>query len=792
MDWVAKLKHFSILVICFVIALLAAKMCEAALNLSAINSFSGFLYGNIIACGFISAVAFLLYVPTSLLSEKAATYVAATFLGIMLIVEVGLMAYRSTTGIVMGKELVVRPLWEMAHTVKSAINVWMIIGTVFLLLVYVIVSVWLSKKNIHKAYVYAAVLMMAVSIPMFFTINTDQDKVVVNKTMYCIRACIKGNEFLDGREISLSKTDYDPDAVDRYLKMFPDRDVVDKEYPLDRNDNIENVLGTYFKKSDAKPNVVVIIVESLGADLFGINKEGISYTPFLDSLSKHSLLWVNCMATTPRSFGAVPAVTGSVPHGLKGFQFGDIPHHNSMLSILADNGYQTNAFYAGNFAFDRVYDYLVAQKIDYMSPLYESFGKDKSEHRDGTYWGYHDDVMFQKSMDIIEKRDNGKPSLDLFITISQHEDLQLCDKEAERMFYDGAANRGAQANMTGKMAATLYTDNALRRFVQRYNNLDNDGNTIFIITGDHSMNLHPENPLDAYHVPLIIWSPLLEKTGRFDALVSHNDITPSMMALLRDNFGVNTPKTVSWVSEGLDTSDGFHTNLKQYFLHYCRELSDFVYGDYYYTIDNKEHPLWRIVDGVDVQVCDNTDIADDMADKFKTMVSVDNYVYSNNKLTKHPIVGNINWEIVEMMELSDSVYCASKPKKPSVSKATSKDIYSINLDKGFDELKLVLTADIFYTGNVWQDKFISLVVECSGNNMENVYSSDYISKYITERYPIAMKWQKLEMTKVFSVGQSDDMKLKIYLLPTHKDDMWDPTHTVTLKNLKINILGARN
>ena len=106
------------------------------------------------------------------------------------------------------------------------------------------------------------------------------------------------------------------------------------------------------------------------------------------------------------------------------------------------------------------------------------------------------------------------------------------------------------------------------------------------------------NPLDAYHVPLIIWSPLLEKTARFDVMVSHNDITPSMLTLLRDNFGLETPKTVSWVSDGLDTVSGFHSNVRNYFLHYSRELRDFVWNDYYYTMDDKQHPVSRIIEGV--------------------------------------------------------------------------------------------------------------------------------------------------------------------------------------------------
>jgi uncharacterized sulfatase len=115
-------------------------------------------------------------------------------------------------------------------------------------------------------------------------------------------------------EINLSKLEFNKDKIQKYKSIFPEREILDDTYPLERTDNINNVLGQYFKKSKEKPNIVFIIVESLGADLFGVNKYGYTFTPFLDSLSRHSLLWTNCLSSTPRSFGAVPAITGSVPH----------------------------------------------------------------------------------------------------------------------------------------------------------------------------------------------------------------------------------------------------------------------------------------------------------------------------------------------------------------------------------------------------------------------------------------------------------------------------------------------
>ncbi len=779
-----KLKNFSILAICFIAVVFVVRLFELASHFSEVTNCRGIVYTNLISCGFIVSIVFIIYAVISIFSKRAALYVSAVSFGVMMLTEVGLSIYYATTGILMGKELIIRPLWEMIHTVESALNIWMILGVIICFCGYVFVTLWLSKKNVGKLVVFAIASVAVASIPLFFTINTNYDKVVVNKTMYCVRECLK--------DMELDETDYNMDIVDKYIGMFPDRQIDDKNYPLERKDNIDNVLGPYFKHYEDKPNVVVIIVESLGADLFGVNEKGYCYTPFLDSLSEHSLLWVNCMATTPRSFGAIPAITGSVPHGLKGFQFGNIPSHNSLLTILADNGYMTNAFYAGNFSFDKIYDYLVAQKIDYMSPFFQEYKDDKSDAKDGTYWGYHDDVMFRKSMEIIKESGQERPYVDVLVTISQHEDLRLSDKNREKEYYDAANAINPSSGIIGKMAATLYTDDALRHFIKNYNDFDKKGNTIFIITGDHSMNLDDKNPLNAYHVPLIIWSPLLEKTGRFEAMVSHNDITPSILALLRDNFGIKTPETVSWVSDGLDTLQGFHSNIRNYFLHYSRELKDFVWNDYYYTMADNKHPVARIVDGVKIEPIDNDELANDLNDKFKTMVYVDNYVYSHNKIIKSPLSGNEGFKIIKKIVLGDSIYCASGSEKPSLSKVQFTNIFTHHFKTKSDEIKVMLNADIMFTGNIWQDESMMIIVECAGNKMEKVYFADYILKYIVSREPKAGEWQKLELSKIISTNKSDKFELKIYMFPPRKDELWNPSHTVTLKNVNISVLELNN
>ena len=96
--------------------------------------------------------------------------------------------------------------------------------------------------------------------------------------------------------------------------MREDHTFPDEKFPMEFIDNTKDNLSQYFNESEAKPNIVLLIVESLGNEWMGTNNMMAEpIMPFLDSLSKESLYWRNCMSTTLRSFGAVPSLTGSFP-----------------------------------------------------------------------------------------------------------------------------------------------------------------------------------------------------------------------------------------------------------------------------------------------------------------------------------------------------------------------------------------------------------------------------------------------------------------------------------------------
>jgi hypothetical protein len=84
---------------------------------------------------------------------------------------------------------------------------------------------------------------------------------------------------------------------------------------------------------------------------------------------------------------------------------------------------------------------------------------------------------------------------------------------------------------------------------------------------------------------------MLEKTQHFKSVVSHNDIVPSINALLRDNFNMKTPKNIHWMGQALDTIADFHCDLKTCFFRYTRKIFDGIYENYYYTFGNNNKRL---------------------------------------------------------------------------------------------------------------------------------------------------------------------------------------------------------
>jgi uncharacterized sulfatase len=99
----------------------------------------------------------------------------------------------------------------------------------------------------------------------------------------------------------------------------------------------------------------------------------------------------------------------------------------------------------------------------------------------------------------------------------------------------------------------------------------------------------PEIPMstkiDRYHVPLIVYSPLLSRTAQMAAVSTHFDITPSLLTFLQHSYQIKIPSLVSWMGQGLDTSSTFGNVHAYPMMQTKTDLVDFVMGEYHLNGD---------------------------------------------------------------------------------------------------------------------------------------------------------------------------------------------------------------
>lgn len=366
-------------------------------------------------------------------------------------------------------------------------------------------------------------------------------------------------------------------------------------YPFYRVANDPDVMGPFLNvTSDGlPPNVVFIIVESLGRRLTGVTYPEVSVTPFIDSLATESLFWPNCFSTSERTFGVLPSVFASAPHGRYGFSTALAPmaRHHSLLLDMAQNGYFSSFYYGGDLSFDRNDFFMKTNHVDDLFMAQRSVD-DSTQYRllaENYRWGLDDDQLFQcaiaqKQADTVVHR----PFLDIYQTLSSHEpfvvdDIAFYEDQVRQMVAQSTEITEEECNNIMRnlniYACFLYTDQSVKHLFSYYASRPDFQNTIFVITGDHRMGPVPTGiALRKYNVPLVVYSPLLKRPKTMNAVVSHLDITPSFNAYLSANYDYKIQDHCHWLGTSFDTTSAFQSTRKVAFMLNNRDVVDYMSG----------------------------------------------------------------------------------------------------------------------------------------------------------------------------------------------------------------------
>ena len=360
---------------------------------------------------------------------------------------------------------------------------------------------------------------------------------------------------------------------------------LDPEFPFLRIENTPDVLSAFFNIDTLKPNLVFIQVEGLGRAFSGPKAYLGSFTPFLDELAKKSIYFENFLSAQGRTFAALPSILGSLPFAETGFSDleNQMPEFQSLISIANKNGYQST--YYGGFEMNFDHQGLFMKKAG-IGNIVSAADFDKALTM-ASPLGYSDRDLMEK---VLQSANGNQPTFRFIQTISMHNPFTVPDQERYQQLVEtrmnnlGVKEDTKQKNRPYKkmFASILYTDEALKFYFEAYSKLAAYKNTIFIITGDHRL---PEIPLstkiDRYHVPLLIYSPMLKKSVSISSISSHLDIAPSIAAFLKNSYHIKTPDTVTWVGTGLDVNTGFR-NIHEYPLKQGKTLlHNYIKGLYF-------------------------------------------------------------------------------------------------------------------------------------------------------------------------------------------------------------------
>ena len=392
-------------------------------------------------------------------------------------------------------------------------------------------------------------------------------------------------------------------AVKDYQHVHPEFLYDTPGYPFYRKTKEQDVLGPFFKTTSDSlpPNLVFIVVEGLGRRLTGVRNPMLSFTPFVDSLSAEGLFWPQCLSTAERTFGVLPSIFASAPHGRYGFSttLAPTPRHHSLLRDLEHNGYYSSFYYGGDMAFDHYDFFMKSNHVDYLfSP---AFIVDDSSHyqllKENHRWGLDDDQLFkgailQKQNDTLAQR----PFADIFLTLSTHEPFVVDHLEAYEERVRCIVENTPEVSETERnnvlknlniFACYLYVDDCIRELFAYYASRSDFENTVFIITGDHRMAPLPfGSSIRKYNVPLVVYSPLLLRTKVMNAVVSHLDITPTINAYLHENYSYTIEDHCHWLGTALDTVAEFRNTRKLMFMLNNRDVVDYYSGNYMISVNN--------------------------------------------------------------------------------------------------------------------------------------------------------------------------------------------------------------
>lgn len=312
----------------------------------------------------------------------------------------------------------------------------------------------------------------------------------------------------------------DKKAINNTLLYLSINKNISENYPIARKITRKN-------NTAKKPNIILIMFESMTAYKLSRYGSQDNLTPYLDSISNNSIIFDNFYSSGIHTEGGVYTVNSSYPsifekHMMKGTE---MKSFNGIAYTLKQNDYSTIFFMTHDSEFDNMGGFVKSNFYDRLISE-QDYPKDAVR---GT-WGVPDDYLFTFSLDYLDElKQKDNPFLATYMTVSDHGPYTIPQYFKPR------------SNDIEKQVVE-YVDWSIRKFITDCSQKDWFDNTIFVLTADHGAPAHSiyDLPENYFHIPLIIYSPKLIKPKVYKKMGLQQDIFPTVMNFVNVEYTNNT------------------------------------------------------------------------------------------------------------------------------------------------------------------------------------------------------------------------------------------------------------
>lgn len=397
---------------------------------------------------------------------------------------------------------------------------------ILILIVEATAAIFVYKRYFRPGYVakikilYKVIFSFILLFIIFIGMRGGFQKYPINRSWvyyskYSVLNYAAMNGFWNFMEIIMN-----PDIKENPYKYFSKEkaEAIVKKMHETPADSTEYILTT------SKPNIVLILMESVSAECMASLNGIKGLMPGMDSLSKEGLLFTDFYANGFRTEQGIMSYIASFPAQPKATIMRKIGKYEKLPNLartLDDNGYSLNYYYSGNLEFANTDAFLKYSGFTHI------LDKNNYEWKRTTEWGAYDEELFACHLKEAEK--DRQPFFSIIMTSTSHENF---DAKVEKVFNTGEASDGYKNTVH-------YTDKCVFDYIKSARTKPWFNNTLFIITSDHAHSMpnnRAYNAPERHRMPLLFYGNVLKqeyKGKKNDRIGSQIDLAAMLLSQMK-------------------------------------------------------------------------------------------------------------------------------------------------------------------------------------------------------------------------------------------------------------------